>query len=146
MDDACQRYVVQAKPVYSAYTDCARQLAALLILQASSVRPQLPEHPMLQALQDEVQALREALSALQPSPRAVHFHRHLLAAERALQHCHDALLVLRRPHQREQALDQALLHVKTAWQHLSWAARALPGFESIDLNQACCASGCSGPH
>jgi len=87
-----------------------------------------------------VERVLEGIAAARPSPRAIHHHRHLVAAlgglglalERAREDLH--------LHGVDRArVDPVLEPLKNAYRNLTWAARALPGFELLSFDQACCA-------
>ena len=139
IDDATQCYIIVAQPVFNALLDGVRQMAALLILQAAGANKDVREHPMLAVLRDACAPLHDQVMQLKASPMASHFHRHLLGATQAL---HAGLRTDKSDHFTPQAnasAEGALRAVKQALQQLTWASRALPGFETVAIGKSCCA-------
>jgi hypothetical protein len=82
----------------------------------------------------------DGIGVAQPSGRALHHHRHLVAAigglGLALKRAQEDLHL----HGIDRArVDPVLDLLETAYRNLAWAAQALPGFELISFDQACCA-------
>jgi hypothetical protein len=88
---------------------------------------------------------RDDLRAVRVPSGARHHHFHLSAAATAIERSLDLLTICLRPaaddHARA-ALTQAL---RAATDHLRATTRLLPGFEMVDLSQACCAAHAPAP-
>lgn len=84
--------------------------------------------------------VRDQLDALPVPPQARHHHLHLTAAADALARSLDLLTRCLRANADDAARAALVRSLRAATDHLRAAARLLPGFEMVDLNQACCAA------
>jgi hypothetical protein len=140
LDDATVAYVLATRRHFDGLRQAASQLAGLLVLAASGARSITQEHAMLDAARRAHTEAAHGLASAVVSARARHHHRHLveaaqvigIALERAAESMHDYAAGRR-------DVDGALAPLKAGYRHLQWAASALPGFELIDFQGACCA-------
>ena len=95
---------------------------------------------MFTTARDALASAGDGIRAAPPTARATHHHRHLLDAVEALR------VALRRAQEdmhlhgmERERIEPVLAPLNAAYRHLSWAAKALPGFEVLSFDQACCA-------
>lgn len=138
-DDETLRYVVSVRAPFEALRRVATQLAGFALLHAlGSGRESLQDAPVKMA-RTALEDAEDALRSLRPTAAASHYHHHLMQACRALAAALDAegeYLIAARRTALAAASEPAL---KRAVEHLRHASAALPGFEIVDLGQACCA-------
>jgi hypothetical protein len=140
LDDATVAYVLATRQAFDGLRRAASQLAGLLALAASGAKSITQEHAMLEAArQARAEAIDAIASATVPA-RARHHHRHLSEAAQvigiALQ---QAGASMHHYAAGRRDVDAALAPLRAGYRHLQWAAAALPGFELIDFQNACCA-------
>jgi hypothetical protein len=146
LDDATVAYVLATRPQFEGLRQAASQIAGLLVLAASGARSINQEHAMLDTARRAHAEAADGLARAVPPARARHHHHHLteaaevirLALERASESMHDYAAGRR-------DIDTALAPLKAGYRHLQWAASALPGFELIDFQGACCAIATPAP-
>jgi hypothetical protein len=112
----------------------------MLVLAAAGAKTVTQDHPLLANARETLDKARDGIRAARASRRAAHHHSHLVAATGALG------LALRQAQEdmhlhglERERIDPVLRQLQTAYQHLAWAAKALPGFELLRFDQACCA-------
>jgi hypothetical protein len=136
-DSATLAYVAAAEACFGDLRRVAAQLAGLLLLQASGARSAGPDHPMVAVVAELLASARDAARSLAPrTDRARHHHHHLVAAAERLS---DTLASIRTGMVARAAVTGSTEFLMTAWSELGHASRALPGFELVDVSQACCA-------
>lgn len=137
LDDRTLDYVLRARPAFDRISRISGQLSGLLILAASGARSG-QSHPMFALIQEAEAGLAEDMAALCPTETALHHHRHLALAARAITR---AVARARRDLHRwdEAMMEEMTATLRRANQQLQWATAALPGFAVVDLRQACCA-------
>lgn len=137
-------YATACATVQEVYRDILVQLSAFSLL----LMTRRPERSVWAGSLDAVEAqageARERMRALRPPAEARHQFHHLSAAadaiERAAGLAHACLTV-----RADDADRGALLHaLRAATHHLRATGRLLPGFELVDLGQACCAAHAAG--
>lgn len=137
LDDRTLAYVERARPAFERISRISGQLSGLLILAAAGARS-AQGHPMFALTREAEAGLAEEMAALCPPEAALHHHRHLRLAARAVSHA--MALAGRDLHRWDEALMDAMTAtLRRANQELHWATAALPGFAVVDLRQACCA-------
>lgn len=137
LDDRTLDYVLRARPPFDRISRISRQLSGLLILAASGARS-AQGHPMFALIQEAEAGLAGEMAGLCPTDAALHHHRHLCLAARAISHA--VTLARRNLHRWDEALmDEMTAALRRSNQQLQWATAALPGFAVVDLSQACCA-------
>lgn len=137
LDDRTLAYVEHAKTVFDRIGRISGQLSGLLILAASGARS-AQGHPMFALIGEAEAGLAEEMAALRPTGPALHHHRHLSLAARAVARAVE--IAGQGLHRWDAAMMDAMTAaLRRANQHLHWATAALPGFAVVDLRQACCA-------
>ena len=129
-------YVECALPCFDALCAIVTQLGGLLLLDATSQRGRAMDHPMLERARSEFREVGEAIAALQPDARAAHHYRHLQRAAQQIEAGFTA--VDRRLMGRLDASDP-LPVLQAAARELDTVTRLLPGFETVKLDECCCA-------
>ena len=142
LDDKTVAYVVASHPIFEDLRQVAGQLAGLLVLSATGAKTAAPDHPMLttaaQLFDQAADAVeRTRVSVTEPARR---HHDNLRQAAAALR---DALAATRLELGKPPAaadLDAALVPLRQAYACLQDAAGALPGFQMVSFEQACCST------
>jgi hypothetical protein len=140
LDDRTIRYVIETRPHFEDLRHAVGQVAGMLVLAAAGAKTVTQDHPLFATARTTLERVSEGIGTAHPSARAIHHHRHLVAAVGGLG------LALKRAqedlhlHGIDRArVDPVLEPLKTAYSNLRWAAQALPGFELLSFDQACCA-------
>lgn len=140
LDDRTIRYVLESRAHFEDLRHAVGQVAGMLVLAAAGSKTVTQDHPLFATARATLERVSDGIGAVRPSARAVHHHRHLIAAVGALG------LALKRAqedlhlHGLDRArVDPVLEPLQTAYRNLAWAAAALPGFELLSFDQACCA-------
>lgn len=134
------QYILNAKPLHERLQRILTQIAGFsLLLMMGGARPPTLDVPVALAA-DELRLSREQLRALRVPPAASHHYYHIMQAVTAVDRGIDLVWLCLRPHQND--ADRAALTrwLRIASEHLRAAGRLLPGFEMVDLRQACCAA------
>lgn len=140
LDDGTIRYVLDTRPHFEDLRHAVGQVAGMLVLAAAGARTVTQDHPLFATACTAMERVSEGIRAAHPTARASHHHRHLVAAvgglglalERAREDLH--------LHGIDRArVDPVLEPLQVAYRNLAWAAQALPGFELLSFDQACCA-------
>ena len=140
LDDRTIRYVLDTRPHFEDLRQAVGQVAGMLVLAAAGARSVTPDHPLLATARATLERICDGVAGAQPSARATHHHRHLVAAVGALGIAlKRAQEDLHRQGTEREHIDPVLDPLKTAYRNLAWAAQALPGFELLSFDQACCA-------
>ena len=139
-DDRTVGYVIASRPIFEDLRQVAGQLAGLLVLSATGAKTAAPDHPMLttaaQLFHRAADAVERAGASV-PQPARRH-HDDLRSAATALR---DALTATRTELGKPPAaadLDLPLVPLRQAYACLQDAAGALPGFQMVSFEQACC--------
>jgi len=142
---AAWAYVNEARPVQQLMSAALTQIAGFALLAMTSSRPlSLAEGALLSAQQASMQAV-EAVRALEAPESASHHLHHLRQAAAMLrQGCSSALRCLE-PQASQGERDALVRALRATSHHLRATATLLPGFELVDLRQACCAAHASKP-
>jgi hypothetical protein len=140
LDAQTVAYVLAARPHFDGLKKAAGQLAGLLVLAATGARSITQEHAMLKAAADAHAEATDGLATAHAPARAAHHHLHLTEAARTI----GAALAVAAEQMHgfaagRREVDAALRPLKLGYRHLQWAAGALPGFEIVSFQQACCA-------
>jgi hypothetical protein len=131
IDDATGTYIVENKKCFEDLKQVASQLAGLLVLAAAGSKEAAPDHPGLVAARE---IFREAVPRARPTERALPHHTHLLRATAAIGTAlHEA--------NRGLNVDRILIPLRAGYSELERAAGALPGFEMVSYERACCGLG-----
>jgi hypothetical protein len=131
VDDATATYIVENQKCFEDLKQVASQLAGLLVLAAAGSKEALPDHPMLAAARELFREADDALRRASPTERARRHHHHLARAAAligmALKEGDGGLNV-----------DRMLIPLRAGYTELECAADALPGFEKVSYDRACC--------
>ena len=140
LDDGTIRYVLETRPHFEDLRHALGQVAGMLVLAAAGARTVTQDHPLFATARQTFARVGDGIRAARPSGRATHHHRHLLAALDALGaalgragedlHLHGM---------GRERVDAVLRPLQSAYGHLAWATRVLPGYELVSFSQACCA-------
>jgi hypothetical protein len=140
LDDRTIRYVLETRPHFEDLRHAVGQVAGMLVLAAAGSKTVTQDHPLLGTARATLERVSDGIRAAHPSARASHHHRHLVAAVGALG------MALRSAQEDlhlhgidRMRVDPVLVPLQAAYRNLAWAAQALPGFELISFDQACCA-------
>lgn len=135
--DRTLRYVLASRKLHERLRQVLTQAAgfALLVMTRGSTLPML-DAPVALA-RSALHPARDEIDALAVPPRARHHHRHLIAAAAALE---QSLALLAGCLHRDGGEAALVRSLRRATDHVRAAARLLPGFEMVDLTQACCAA------
>jgi hypothetical protein len=137
LDDSTVAYVLATRPHFNNLRDAAAQLAGLLVLAASGARSAGPGHPMLRSAETLFQESSDGIRRTRSTGRARLQHQHLL---RAVESIGGALAAARDGPGRAH-LDAVLTPLTAGYTHLQRASNALPGFEIVSFERACCGRG-----
>ena len=131
VDDATGAYIVENKKCFEDLKQVASQLAGWLVLAAAGSKEASPDHPVLGAARGVYREAMDLLRRASPTDRAGKHHSHLLKAAAsigtALKNAGGGLNV-----------DSILIPLRAGYSELECAADALPGFEKISYQGACC--------
>jgi hypothetical protein len=134
LSDPLARYMCEAEPLHDLLRQGVIQLSGFLLKRTIAGRGGIVDYRPVETARERVREAAEGLGSLRTPRSAAHHRSHLGAALAALESALAAAL---------SATDQdgdALLHfVEDAERHLRAVGRTTPGFEAVDLRQACCA-------
>ncbi len=131
VDDATAAYIVENRKCFEDLKQVASQLAGLLVLSATGSKKLCPIIPCSARLASFI--AKRAMHCGEPAQlkRARRHYEHLAAAATllgvALQETSGALNV-----------DRVLIPLRAGYTELERAADALPGFEKVAYERACC--------
>ncbi len=140
IDDRTTAYVIAAQPVFEDLRQVAAQLAGMLVLFATGSKTAAPDHPILTTASALFAQAADAVARINASvtePAREHYDalaasvvslRVALAAARS---------ELGKPGVAAD-LDAPLVPLRHAYDYLQRAASALPGFQMVSFDQACC--------
>jgi hypothetical protein len=134
VDDATAAYIVENQRCFEDLKQVASQLAGLLVLAAAGSKEALPDHPTLGAARELFREASDALRRASPTERALKHHAHLTRAG-------ESIGVALKEAGAGLNVDRALIPLRAGYAELERAADALPGFEKIAYERACCAGG-----
>jgi len=134
VDDATASYIVQNQRCFEDLKQVASQLAGLLVLAAAGSKNAQPDHPMLASAGELFREAQDAVRRARPTERAQKHYEHLARAAAeigvALKEAGDQL-----------KSDRVLIPLRAGYAELERAADALPGFEKVAYERACCGLG-----
>jgi hypothetical protein len=131
VDDATAAYIVENQKCFEDLKQVASQLAGLLVLAAAGSREAAPDHPTLGAARELFRDADDALRRARPTERARPHYEHLAQAA--------ALIGAALKESREVLnVDRILIPLRAGYTELEHAADALPGFQKIAYDRACC--------
>jgi hypothetical protein len=131
VDDATAAYIVENQRCFEDLKQVAAQLAGMLVLAASGSKEALPDHPALRSARAIFREANVSVLRARPTELAKLHHAHLTKAAAAigtaLSHATNVLNV-----------DLILIPLRAGYSELEQAADALPGFEKVSYDRACC--------
>ena len=136
MAEAVAVYGLEMAPPFEDLRLVATQLAGVLLLVAAGSRAAAWGHPALHLAEDTYQLAMERIRVATVPRAAAHHHHHLVKAGGLIG---DALSSCRSARLLASDIDPALSSLKEGWEQLRWTAAALPGFEIVAFDRACCA-------
>jgi hypothetical protein len=131
VDDATVVYILETRRHFEDLRKVASQLAGLLVLAAAGSKESTPDHPMLNAAARLYREANDGLRRSRPTIRARSHHDYLL---QAAAHLGAALSAAN----RIKDVDPILVPLRAGYAALQQAGNALPGFELISFERACC--------
>jgi hypothetical protein len=131
VDDATVAYIFENQRCFEDLKQVASQLAGLLVLAAAGSKEAAPDHPMLEAANQLFREANDALRRSRPTERAQRHYRHLALAASAID-------VALKEAERGLNVDRVLIPLRAGYTELERAADALPGFEKVAYDRACC--------
>jgi len=131
VDDATAAYIVENQQCFEDLKQVASQLAGLLVLAAAGSKEALPDHPMLVVAAELYRESADSLTRARPTERALRHHEHLARAATAIG-------VALKEAERSLNVDRILIPLRSGYSELERAADALPGFEKVSYERACC--------
>jgi hypothetical protein len=134
VDDATAKYIAENQNCFETFKQVAAQLAGLLVLAAAGSKEASPDHPTLLSARELFRQADQSLRGARPTERARKHHAHVAKAAvmigAALQEVDGGFNV-----------DRILIPLRSGYAQLELAADALPGFEKISYEHACCGRG-----
>jgi hypothetical protein len=131
VDDATAAYIIENQKSFEDLKQVASQLAGLLVLAAAGSKEAAPDHPTLGAARELFREADDALRRARPTEHARPHYEHLAQAAAligaALKESRKVLNV-----------DRILTPLRAGYTELEHAADALPGFQKIGYDRACC--------
>ncbi|MGA2879872.1 MAG: hypothetical protein ABSG13_13050 [Bryobacteraceae bacterium] len=131
VDDATATYIVENQKCFEDLKQVASQLAGLLVLAAAGSKEATLDHPVLGAARELFREANDALRCVCPTERARKHHTHLARAAAsigmALKEVGGGLNI-----------DAILIPLRAGYAELERASEALPGFEKVAYDRACC--------
>jgi hypothetical protein len=134
VDDATAAYIVENQKCFEDLKQVASQLAGLLVLMAAGSKEAVPDHPMLGSARELFQEADDALRRSRPTERARRHHEHLAQAASLIGTALNGARSLFE-------IDPILVSLRAGYAELERAAGALPGFEMVSYERACCGLG-----
>ncbi|MGA2212731.1 MAG: hypothetical protein ABSH31_05595 [Bryobacteraceae bacterium] len=134
IDDRTATYIVESQRCFEDFKQVASQLAGLLVLAAAGSKDASPHHPALRSARELFREADQALRGAQPTKRARKHHEHVARAAAMIG---AALQQTEGPFD----LDRILVPLRAGYTELERAADALPGFELVSYERACCGRG-----
>src|SRR5271170_2830551 len=131
VDDATAAYIVENRRCFEDLKQVASQLAGLLVLAAAGSKEVGPDHPMIAMARDLFHEANEALNLARPTPRGQRHHEHLMRAANGIG------MALKQA-EGHLDVDRVLTPLRAGYTQLEQAADALPGFEKVSYERACC--------
>jgi hypothetical protein len=136
LDVTTVSYLLDMRSPFEDLRQVAAQLAGILLLAAAGSRLATLQHPMFGVASASYERAMDSIQSVTVPQRARHHHHHLMKSARlignALASCKSNIALTT-------DLDLILSSLREAWDQLKLAAAALPGFEIVAFDQACCA-------
>jgi hypothetical protein len=134
IDDRTTAYVLAVQPSFEDLRQVAAQLAGLLVLAATGSKESAPDHPMLAASAQVLSKAGDGVksAAALVTDRTREHHTHVVHAQSSIRRalaCAEAWPL---------DVDAVMIPLRDAYDRLQRAASALPGFQMVSFDQACC--------
>src|SRR5579872_4810537 len=138
-DEPMLHYIVGSKPPVTRLQQILTQTAGFaLLVMAHGGRVPMLDVPLALA-EKELSSTADELRALRvPAPARTH-HDHAMEAVAAIEQAIKLVAVCMRCSRDDPARAALTRRLRAATEHLRAASRLLPGFDMVDLRQACCA-------
>jgi predicted lipid-binding transport protein (Tim44 family) len=133
--DPLLRYMFEAQRPHDALRRALIQLSGFLLLRTTGGRRAFIDFTPIEGARDAISEAADELRSLRVPTAAAHQKEHLEGAAIALQKAVAAAFSRSDPNG-----DALFRFVDEAEKHLKAVGRATPGFEAVDLRQACCAA------
>jgi hypothetical protein len=134
--DATIDYIIKAQVHFDDLKQVASSMAGMLVLAETGIAEAATEQPMIAIAYETWKRAADGVGTLKVPVLAEHFHVHLQKGSTLIG---DLFASLYRRVPTSRSNDDAIRTLKLAWEQISFAAKALPGFETVDLEQSCCA-------
>ena len=145
-DDETVAYILETHKYFEDLRQVAAQLAGLLVLAAAGGKSATPDHPDARSAGRLHESASAGIRSLRATPRACAHHDYLSRAAAAL----ECALASAQTHLwrggRNAEVEPIMLPLRAAYDQLRLAAAALPGFEIISFEHACCGPQARAPH
>lgn len=131
-----QHYLTRVRPAFDAAQESAARLAGLLITAELAASRHVLDMDSRTVGVGRLAEARATIAEAAPPARAAHFHHHLGSAVEALE------AAWRASDAKRAGLLSAgdpLPPLQAAWREITFASRAMPGFETVDFRNSCCA-------
>lgn len=135
-DEVIRAYVLAAQLVFDALHEVSTRLAGLLMSAEMLKSRHVLDVESREVVRERLAEARADHARLKAPDLAAHFHHHLTAALEKLGTALGALDA--RLSGLVSAVDP-LPPLRSAWKDIEAASRAMPGFETVDFQQSCCA-------
>jgi hypothetical protein len=137
--DPTLQYVVDSRSSHERLRQILAQVAGFsLLVMTNGGRVLMLDVPLAMA-GDALTTAGDRLRALQVPRQARHHYHHTIAAAHAVDQAIGLLAQCMRARSDDAARAALTRCLRSATDHLRAASRLLPGFEMVDLRQACCA-------
>jgi hypothetical protein len=134
LDDPLARYMCEAEPLHDLLRRGLIQLAGFLLKRTIAGSGAIVDYEPLEDARERIREAAEGVKSLRAPNEVAHHRGHLGEALAALE---SALAAAVSTADKD---GDALFHfVEEAERHLKAVGRTTPGFEAVDLRQACCA-------
>jgi hypothetical protein len=138
IDDETVAYILPAQKYFEDLRQVAAQLAGLLVLAAAGSKSAPPDHPMLEVAKQLHKSATAGIRGLRATERASAHRDYLSRAAAALECALSSAQTHLSSAGRSAEIEPILHPLQAAYAQLQLAEAALPGFEIISFDQACC--------
>jgi hypothetical protein len=138
IDDETVAYILSAQRPFEDLRQVAAQLAGLLALAASGGKSATADHPLLETARRLHQSAAAEIQGLRRPGRASAHREHVSQASAALGRALACTQGYLGRSERGAEINTVLHPLQAACDQLRLAAGALPGFQMISFEQACC--------
>jgi hypothetical protein len=136
IDDETVRYIDQAGELFSDLRLLSCLCAGLMILDETHPNNSAMLYPMIERARDTLRETRDRVRGLRSTPLAEAHHSHLLSA---LGHLEATFAFIEQRRLPCSDARDPLPALQSSWRELLAASKALPGFDTVDVSDSCCA-------